>query len=83
MIKKVYLFILCGLLSAFVMYSCTDDDDFDYEKSCHDEGQLYCNYEGGKSGCCDTNVPWTDGHGTCYNSQSYCTASGWSCVKCW
>lgn len=78
----MYSVILCGMLLCVpvVFFSC-DDDDFDEEKYCHDQGKLYCG-DDRESGCCEQDVPWTDGHGTCYNSQSYCTASGWACTRC-
>jgi hypothetical protein len=74
--SKMCSIIVCGiLLISALCISCTSD-----EEACHDQGDLYCE---GDDGCCASSVPWSDGHGTCYNSQSYCTASGWPCIRCW
>jgi hypothetical protein len=85
--KKNYLVTLCGalLLSAFVLFSCEEEDNkVNPEDICHEKDELWCDDEKGReSGCCENDTPWSDGHGTCYSSQSYCTASGWPCIKCW
>ena len=82
--KKIYSVILCGMLLCVpvVFFSCDDDVDFDEEAYCHDQGELYCG-DDRKSGCCAQNVPWTDGHGSCYNTLSYCRETGWSCTSCY
>jgi hypothetical protein len=85
--KKFIQAVLWGvlLLSPLVFFSCEYDDDTKVrdriEEGCHEDGYVFCDYEG-DYGCCDEDTPWTDGHGTCYSSQSYCRGSGWSCVHC-
>ncbi|MDR1341741.1 MAG: hypothetical protein LBK18_00630 [Prevotellaceae bacterium] len=87
--KKIILAALTGLLllSPLVFFSCDYDEDDTkvrdrIEEGCHEDGKVFCDYEG-DYGCCDSDLPWTDGHGSCYNSQSYCRGSGWSCVRCY
>lgn len=81
--KKNLIIVLTGvLLSIFIFSSCEDMfDEKSLEESCHDKGWLYCDTGDGK--CCSNDVPYHDGHGTCYSSLSYCRQSGWACTKCW
>jgi hypothetical protein len=86
--KRKMLFVFAGALLAASLgfVACEYEDDVDRhdiaEKECHDEGTLFCDYEG-DYGCCESDTPWTDGHGSCYNTLSYCRSTGWSCVSCY
>lgn len=82
--KKVFslfsgIFLLLTIIITHT--SCIDDTTEAGKEYCHKKGMLYCSDKEG--GCCDTSVPYTDGHGTCYNTLSYCRQSGWACTKCW
>ncbi|MDR1121259.1 MAG: hypothetical protein LBM08_10110 [Dysgonamonadaceae bacterium] len=86
--RKKILSVFAGLflLASPVFVSCDFEEDDTkvrdrIENGCHEDGHVFCDYEG-DYGCCGSETPWTDGHGTCYNSQSYCRGSGWSCVHC-
>jgi hypothetical protein len=82
------LFVFAGALLAASLgfVACEEGKEINIhdvaEEDCHEDGQLFCDYEG-DYGCCDPNTPWTDGHGYCYDTQSYCRGSGWPCVRCY
>jgi hypothetical protein len=73
--KKMKSILVIGtlLLSLVMFFSC-----YDHDYSCHEQGQLDC--DNGR--CCDEDLPWHDGHGTCYEDLSYCRQTGWACVGC-
>ena len=78
--KFIYSFAIIGIfaIATFCLSACSLlDDDEDY---CHNKGKLYCANSGS---CCDRDVPYNDGNGTCYSSLSYCRSSGYSCATCW
>jgi hypothetical protein len=77
--KKIYSIVLAGtlLLSPAMFFSCDMEDDEEY---CHNKGKLYCE---STNACCSSDVPWTDGHGSCYNTLSYCRETGWACSACY
>jgi hypothetical protein len=62
------MLLLCPL--AFV--ACDDGDDCGTILTCGDD-----------NGCCPPETPWTDRHGSCYSTLSYCRESGWACVGCY
>jgi hypothetical protein len=81
--KKMYsILLLTGVfaMACTMLYSCTKRT-FDRENDCHEHDQLYCGKD--IEGCCGEGYPWSDGHGTCYNSLSYCRSSGWNCTGCY
>jgi hypothetical protein len=70
--KKPLFFVLALIFISALITSCDDS-------GCEDQGMLEC--DNGK--CCDYDVPWNDGHGSCYSSLSYCRETGWACSRCW
>lgn len=81
---KKSIFSVAGMfvIIALCVSSCVDETvTIDQEEYCHDQGKLYCDNNGER--CCGRDVPYSDGHGTCYNSNNYCRQSGWACSKCW
>ncbi|MDR1847157.1 MAG: hypothetical protein LBR17_03460 [Bacteroidales bacterium] len=72
--RKHFLFGFVAILmvTGVCLTACDDIN-------CSDIGQLDC----GNDTCCKEDVPWTDGHGSCYSSLSYCRQTGWNCTKCW
>jgi len=75
--KKKNIFLL-GLMSVSILFTVAITACNLYDYDCAD-GYLKCE----KGGCCEEDVPWTDGHGTCYSSASYCHSGGYNCTKCW
>ena len=88
MIKKTITLVVGSiiLIATCTFSTCEGEDEYKYhyetpEERCHNQGQLYCsNAEGG---CCKKSFPYTDGHGTCWETLSGCRKTGWACTKCW
>ena len=82
--KKALVALVCSV-SFVVLFSACYDDVGTSKKYCKEQGKLWCpepNNNDKGAGCCDSSVPWYDGHGTCYSSLSYCRQTGWNCVHC-
>lgn len=62
------------LSSMAVLTSCVKDI-----KHCTADKPYYCKNSSEK-GCCA--YEWTDNHGSCYSSLSYCRQTGWNCTAC-
>lgn len=78
MFASIFAFIVLCLPACDDPGSSSYTSDEDY---CHNKGTLYCSDEEG--GCCDRNVPYSDGHGTCWGTLAGCRQTGWACSKCW
>lgn len=72
---KRIVFALVMLSATAVLTSCVKDI-----KHCTDDAPYYCK-NSSKKGCCS--YEWTDNHGSCYSSLSYCRQTGWSCTACY
>lgn len=72
--KPIYLILI--FLCAF-LFSCSLWDELE-EGKCED-GYLSC--DNGK--CCRISYPYTDSHGTCWETLNGCRQTGYACQKCW
>ena len=79
--KKALIAMVCSVSLLGLLSSC-DENKTSPEEFCHKKGELYCKNAAGVDGCCESDVPWTDGHGLCYSTLSQCRRSGWACYRC-
>jgi len=85
----IYSFAIIGMFGFMILglSACKKDPPPDPDPPtttaewCHNRGQLYCDVNDGR--CCDQNLPYNDGHGTCYGKLETCRKTGWACSKCW
>lgn len=77
--RLVYSLVVIGMfgLMALGLSSCEKME----REMCHDRGMLYCSDKEG--GCCPKEAPWSNGHGSCFNTLSYCRETGYECTKCY
>ena len=74
--KKIYSVVFMGMF-VFVALCVSSCDEEEY---CHKKGKLNCS---SADACCDQDVPYHDGHGSCWGSLSGCRETGWACTVCY
>ncbi|MDD3280245.1 MAG: hypothetical protein PHC83_01580 [Bacteroidales bacterium] len=78
-LKKLFLGIVagCGLcILPLIISAC----NFDWLETKHCPNTDYPYYCSSANKCCS--YPYTDGHGTCYQTLEGCRASGYACETC-
>ena len=76
--KKVIskIVVVVSVLSCAVMFASCGDMECPSDKPYHCKGNSIFD-----ESCCA--YEWSDNHGSCYNSLSYCRETGWNCTACY